>query len=123
MMDPTPFPTSLISDSPIDESPKSKFTTASPETREAAKTVAMSIFLLLSPKIAEEIVDTFPNIVSNTLYRSTVCCHFSSAAVLLAALMLEVRTEVISGDVTGRCAGYRIYDLCKDELAFRIMHM
>jgi hypothetical protein len=75
MMDPTTFPTSLISDSPIDESPKSKFTTVSLETREAAKTVVMSIFLLLFPKIAEAIVGIVPNIMSSTLDRSTACCH------------------------------------------------
>jgi hypothetical protein len=30
--------------------------------------------------------------------------------------MFEVGIEVIVGDDTGRCACYRIYDLCKAEL-------
>jgi hypothetical protein len=81
MMDPTTFPTNLISDSPIDESPKSKFTTVSPETREAAKTVVMSMFLFLIPNMAEAIFDIVPNIVSNALYRFTVFVTCSSAAV------------------------------------------
>jgi hypothetical protein len=38
----------------MDESPRSRFTTVSPETREAAKTVAMQ---------AEATVDNFPNMM------------------------------------------------------------
>lgn len=40
----------------MEESPRSKFTTVSPETTEAAKTVATK---------AEATVDIFPNMVSN----------------------------------------------------------
>lgn len=75
MIDPTSFPRNLISDSPIDESPKSKFTTASPETREAAKTVATSIFLPLFPKNAEATVDVVANIMSSDLHSFIVCWH------------------------------------------------
>lgn len=67
MIDPTTFPRNLISDSPIDESPNSKFTTVSPETREAAKIVRTSMFLPLLNE-EEPISDKFPNIlIGNTL--------------------------------------------------------
>jgi hypothetical protein len=47
----------------------------------------------------------------------------SSAAVSLAALIIEGGIEVVLGDDIGSCACYRIYNLDKDELEFRTMYM
>jgi len=72
MMDASSTPPSLSTatklDNPIDESPKSKFTTVSPETREAAKTTATSTF----PMNAEATINIIPNIMNSNSHRSTV---------------------------------------------------
>jgi len=90
MIDPwTTPPTTLISESPIDESPRSKFTTVSPETREAAKIVAISMLLPPFPIKEQAIVDIIPNIMSSK-------CAEPGVGLVLG--ILEVRTKVAKGD-------------------------
>lgn len=124
MMDPTIFPRNLISDSPIDESAKSKFTTVSPETREAAaKTIATSMFLPLFPKIGEATVGIVPNMISSNLHRSPVCGHWRSIQRVDLPCTLKVGTEVIVGNDTGICTCCRISGSCNDELELKTKYI
>lgn len=74
----------------------------SPETREAAKTAATSMFLPPFPRISQATVDIVPK--NNEQYPSQIYCSlvqaFDLAVIWLALWMLEVGTELIIGKNT-----------------------